>query len=229
MPELRRKPRKDLKELTEKQQKFINNLTNPCSGHFANLTTSLQDAGYKHGRNPKALAVRLLANQNILEGMLTHVNKLAASTIIRAETAKEKIWIELESALNDCKSTGDMTNRIRVIELMGKFHQLWSDKVTISVESYEKMSAEHLAELRELSQLRLLGNGSIMPATFDIPASATIDDNISPDLQPGIGTDLLHDCFWPVSCETHTQDTGGADNTAQTIITELVDNDTQVQ
>ena len=99
-----------------------------------------------------------------------------------------------------------MTNRLRVIELMGKFHQLWSDKVTISVESYEKMSTEHLSELRELSQLRLLGNGRVIGAEFNTPAAGAGDDH-----------PLLPDCFGPVSMDMEPQDVVGADCNDQTI------------
>jgi hypothetical protein len=223
-----KKPRKDLNELTEKQQLFINNLTNPTSKTFSNLVTSLQSAGYKHGNNPKALAVRLLANQNILDGMLKHVNKLAATTIIRQESAKERIWQELEEALSECKSSGDMTNRLRVIELMGKFHQLWSDKVTISVESYEKMTTEHLAELRELSKLRLLGNGPITEAALIEPESTESDDNTGPVETDGVDPAILQGYSRPVPYDNDIQDVVGDDKNTNNTSIDTVHNDTQV-
>jgi hypothetical protein len=166
-------------EITEKQQAFISHLTDNTSSSYANITKSLQAAGYKHGRNPEATAIRLLANRRVLAELIKRTGKAAQSSLIRAESAKERIWQELEEALIVCKSSSDMTNRLRVIELMGKFHQLWSDKVTISVETYEKMTSEHLAELRELSKLRLLGsNAEPIQACFE---TVSVDMDI-PDI-----------------------------------------------
>jgi hypothetical protein len=163
-------------EITEKQQAFISHLTDNTSSSYANITKSLQAAGYKHGRNPEATAIRLLANRRVLAELIKRTGKAAQSSLIRAESAKERIWQELEEALIVCKSSNDMTNRLRVIELMGKFHQLWSDKVTISVETYEKMSTEHMAELRELSKLRLLGsNAEPIQACFETVSCETLD------------------------------------------------------
>jgi phage terminase small subunit len=180
------------KELTEKQKMFVEKLTDTKSDTFANIVKAMQTAGYKHGNSPRLTAINLLANQNILTAILTGVQKAQKYGLIRQETAKEKIWNELEEALIECKPRekqsetgeivtipGDMTNRLRVIELMGKFHQLWSDKVTISVETYEKMTSEHLAELRELSKLRLLGsNAEPIQACFE---TVSVDMDI-PDI-----------------------------------------------
>jgi hypothetical protein len=190
-------------EITEKQQAFIAHLTDNTSSSYANITKSLQAAGYKHGRNPEATAIRLLANRRVLAELIKRTGKAAQSSLIRAESAKERIWQELEDALIVCKSSSDMTNRLRVIELMGKFHQLWSDKVTISVETYEKMSTEHMAELRELSKLRLLGS------------------NAEP----------IQACFETVSCETldiETQDIVGDDDKTDNTSIDTVHNDIQV-
>jgi hypothetical protein len=223
-----KKPRKDLNELTEKQQLFVNNLTNPTSKTFSNLVTSLQSAGYKHGNNPKALAVRLLANQNILDGLLKHVNKLAASCVIRQESAKERIWQELEEALSECKTSGDMTNRLRVIELMGKFHQLWSDKVTISVETYEKMSEEHMTELLELSKLRHLRSGSVIDAQLTEPALTTIDDNTGLDDCKGVDTMLLQGQSEAIVSDDDIQDAVGDDDKADNTGMSTLHNSPQV-
>jgi phage terminase small subunit len=202
------------KELTEKQKKFVECLTNTKSETFSNIVKSMQTAGYKHGNSPKLTAINLLANQNILTAILTGVQKAQKYGLIRQETAKEKIWNELEDALAECKTSGDMTNRLRVIELMGKFHQLWSDKVTISVESYEKMTSEHLAELRELSKLRLLGNGPITDATLNAPRLIENDDNRGPDNQGGIDSTLLQGPSMPFTEQESIQDMVGDDNNA---------------
>jgi hypothetical protein len=174
----------------------------------------MQTAGYKHGNSPKLTAINLLANQNILTAILTGVQKAQKYGLIRQETAKEKIWNELEDALSECKTSGDMTNRLRVIELMGKFHQLWSDKVTISVESYEKMTSEHLAELRELSKLRLLGNGPITEAVLNTPRLIENDDNRGPDNQGGIDSMLLQCPSMPFTEQEGIQDAVGDDDNA---------------
>jgi hypothetical protein len=199
------------KELTEKQQLFITNLTDIKSDTFANIVKSMQNAGFKHGRSPEATAIRLLANRYVLKGLIEHTSKIRESSLIRAESAKERIWQELEEALTECKTSGDMTNRLRVIELMGKFHQLWSDKVTISVESYEKMTSEHLAELRELSKLRLLGNGPITEAVLNAPRLIESGDNSGPDNQGGIDTALLQCPSMPFTEQESIQDVAGVD------------------
>jgi phage terminase small subunit len=204
------------KELTEKQQLFITCLLDTKSDTFANTVKSLQKAGYKHGRSPEATAIRLLANQNILQSLLLSVHKTCQISLIRAESAKERIWQELEEALLECKTSGDMTNRLRVIELMGKFHQLWSDKVTISVESYEKMTTEHLAELRELSKLRLLGNGPITEALLNAPRLIENDDNSGPvkwaTKEPDIVLPPLQGLLGPFTEQESIQDAVGDDN-----------------
>jgi hypothetical protein len=96
-----------------------------------------------------------------------------------------------------------MTNRIRVIELMGKFHQLWSDKVTISVETYEKMSEEHMHELLELSKLRHLRSGSVIDAELSDSAESN---------QP-----LLQGCSEAIADDAGIQDAGGEDGDSQDI------------
>jgi phage terminase small subunit len=216
------------KELTEKQQLFITCLLDTKSDTFANTVKSLQKAGYKHGRSPEATAIRLLANQNILQSLLLSVHKTGQISLIRAESAKERIWQELEEALAECKTSGDMTNRLRVIELMGKFHQLWSDKVTISVESYEKMTSEHLAELRELSKLRLLGNGPITEALLNAPRLIESDDNSGPDNQGGIDSTLLQCPSMPFTEQESIQDAVGDDDNDNNTSMDKVHNDTQV-
>jgi hypothetical protein len=239
-------PQGQPKELTEKQRLFITHLSDHTSKTFANITKSLQAAGYKHGKSPEATAIRLLANRRVLEGLIKGVVKTSNVTLIRQESAKERIWQELEEALSECKSSGDMTNRLRVIELMGKFHQLWSDKVTISVESYEKMTTEHLAELRELSKLRLLGNGPITEAALIEPESTETHDNSGPvkwaEEEPDIILPPLQGLLGPftpddiisesdnVSRETETgiQDMVVDDKNTNNTSIDTVHNDTQV-
>lgn len=169
-----KKPIKSPDKLTEKQQSFVNNLMNEGSETFADIVKSLIASGYKHGREPKITAVNLLANRNILNALLLRANALNKTSIIRAESAKERIWQELEEALSDCKTAGDMTNRIRVIELMGKYHDLWQNKLTVSIESCPVLSAEDRKYLAELSRLHLAsGTPKLIDACFS-PVSEPI-------------------------------------------------------
>jgi len=174
------------KLITEKSQKFVEYITTEKTETYFNPIKSLSAAGYSVKGNPYYTIGRLLCNNNILDGLSKALHKNTVLTEIKGITAKERIWSELESALVECKPwekqsedgqttttiPGDMTNRIRVIELMGKFHQLWSDKVTISVETYEKMSEEHMHELLELSKLRHLRSSSVVEAEFAEPGSS---------------------------------------------------------
>jgi hypothetical protein len=141
---------------------------------------------------------------------------------MRQESAKQRIWGELEEALSECKTSGDMTNRLRVIELMGKFHQLWSDKVTISVETYEKMSEEHMHELLELSKLRHLRSGCVIDDQLTEPASTTIDDNTGPVDCHGIDTMLLQGQSDAIADDAGIPDVAGDSSDSQVIS----DNDT---
>jgi phage terminase small subunit len=216
------------KELTEKQRLFITHLSDHTSKTFANITRSLQAAGYKHGKSPEATAIRLLANKRVLEGLIKGVVKTSNVTLIRQESAKERIWQELEEALSECKTSGDMTNRLRVIELMGKFHQLWSDKVTISVETYEKMSEEHMHELLELSKLRHLRSGSIVDAQLTEPASTTIDDNSGPVDCQGIDSAFIQGCSDAIADDAGIQAVVGDSSDTDNTSTIALHNDTQV-
>jgi hypothetical protein len=236
-PKLRNYPQK---LTTEKSQKFVKYITSENTETYFNPVKSLAAAGYNVKGNPYYTIGRLLCNQNILNGLQTALHKSTVLTEIKGITAKERIWNELEAALIECKPReieingeteripGDMTNRLRVIELMGKFHQLWSDKVTISVESYEKMTSEHLAELRELSKLRLLGNGPITDATLNAPRLIENDDNRGPDNQGGIDSTLLQGPSMPFTEQESIQDAVGDDDNDNNTSMDKVHNDTQV-
>jgi hypothetical protein len=212
------------KLITEKSQKFVKYITSENTETYFNPVKSLAAAGYNVKGNPYYTIGRLLCNNNILNGLQTALHKTSVLTEIKGITAKERIWSELEAALIECKPReiqgkdgeteripGDMTNRLRVIELMGKFHQLWSDKVTISVESYEKMTSEHLAELRELSKLRLLGNGPITEAALIEPESTKSDDNTGPVETDGINPAILQGYSSPVPYDNDIPDMVGDD------------------
>jgi phage terminase small subunit len=222
-PKLRNYPQK---LTTEKSQKFVEYITKENTETYFNPIKSLIAAGYSQKQNAYYTIGRLLCNNNILNGLQTALHKNTVLTEIKGITAKERIWNELEAALIECKPReielngeivrlpGDMTNRLRVIELMGKFHQLWSDKVTISVESYEKMTSEHLAELRELSKLRLLGNGPITEALLNAPRLIESGDNSGPDNQGGIDSTLLQCPSMPFTEQESIQDAVGDDDNA---------------
>ena len=167
-----KKPIKPYEKLSEKQKAFIDNLMNEGSETFGDIVSSLIASGYKYGKEPRSIALRLLANRNVLNALLTRANALSKASIIRQETAKERIWRELEEALVDCKAAKDMTNRIRVIELMGKYHDLWSNKLTVTIDESPALSAEDRKYLAELSRLHLAsGTPELIDACFCEPAS----------------------------------------------------------
>lgn len=179
------------RELTAKQQLFIDCLTNTKSDTFADITKSMQTAGYKHGSNPKITAVNLLANQNILQSLLLGIHKTQQISIIRQETAKERIWRELEEALTECKTASDMTNRLRVIDMMGKYHDLWSNKLTVCVEQSTVLSVEDRKYLAELSRLHLAsGTPQLIEACF---SAVNSDIDVQDAVCDSIGTPAISD------------------------------------
>lgn len=207
MPKAGKRPIKDAENLTDKQRAFISNLTDTNASTFADVVKSMIAAGYKHGREPRVTAINLLANKNILSGLLSNVQAISRTCLIRQETAKERIWQELELCLSDCKTSADMTNRIRVIELMGKFHQLWSDKTTVNIIETRELSDERRSFLRRIASTIVMescllpaGDGIISPGPLQ---DGIIGDKPLPEVEPTI--------------DIETQDVVGVCDDAQTI------------
>lgn len=165
---------KDEQTLTNKQRQFIELLTDEKGDCFLSPVKAMEQSGYKSGGksgDKKQIAARVLSSKTILYHLLQTSKERRLIADIRQETAKERIWRELEAALTDCKAGNDMTNRLRVIDMMGKFHQLWSDKNVVSIEVSRQLSDSYLKELRELSKLSM--SGSVIDAELSDQSVAT--------------------------------------------------------
>lgn len=154
-------------DLTEAQRLFYLNLTDVKSPTFGNLTETFKTTGLKHGRKPEASAMRMLANRNVLNVLCNWVNTKQQNAFLTQEINKEYVLKELRDALGDCKKAADMTNRIRVLELFGKYLDLWSNKLTVSIEQSPVLSDEDRKYLAELSRLHLArGTQQLIEACF---------------------------------------------------------------
>jgi hypothetical protein len=196
----RKKLAQTIDDLTVAQRTFVTNLTTVTSPTFGNLTQTFISTGLKYGRCPDTSAMRLLANKNILNVLCNWIDTKQNNAFAISEINKEYVLQELRLALIDCKSTQDMTNRIRVLELFGKYLDLWSNKLTVSIEQSPVLSVEDRKYLAELSRLHL--------------ATGT--------------PQLIEACFNPVTSDNDTQDTVGSDNIDNQSSIVTVDNDTQV-
>jgi hypothetical protein len=157
-----------LNDLTIPQRTFVTNITDPTTATFANFTQAFLSTGLKYGKNPSNQAIRMLANRNVLNVLCNWVNTKQENATVSAEINKEYVLQELREALIDCKSTGDMTNRIRVLELFGKYLDIWSNKLTVSIEQSPVLSVEDRKYLAELSRLHLAtGTPQLIEACFN--------------------------------------------------------------
>jgi hypothetical protein len=199
----RKKLAQTIDDLTVAQRTFVTNLTTVTSPTFGNLTQTFISTGLKYGQKPEASAMRLLANKNVVNVLCNWVDTKQKTSLAVSEINKEYVLQELRLALIDCKSTRDMTNRIRVLELFGKYLDLWSNKLTVSIEQSPVLSVEDRKYLAELSRLHLAtGTPQLIEACFNA------------------NTD--------VSRETMAQDVVGSDNIDNQSSIVTVDNDTQV-
>jgi hypothetical protein len=178
----RKKLAQTIDDLTVAQRTFVTNLTDVKSPTFGNLTQTFVSTGLKYGRCPDTSAMRLLANKNVLNVLCNWIDKKQNNAFAISEINKEYVLQELREALGDCKSAGDMTNRIRVLELFGKYLDIWSNKLTVSIEQSPVLSVEDRKYLAELSRLHLAsGTPQLIDACFNANSDTDTQDIVCPN------------------------------------------------
>jgi hypothetical protein len=150
-------------KIPEMQKRFVDALLDFESPTLGNLVESMKAAGY-HLDNfckPETRAARLLCKKTVLKLAIEKMHRVQDIQSVRNLSAKERIWFELEGLLKSCKEAKDHASWAKAIDLMGKFHQLWSEKQVFSVEIVREMSAEYRKELEEIAKARLLAAPTI--------------------------------------------------------------------
>jgi hypothetical protein len=209
-----RLPEKSRNVITEKQRKFVECITNSKSDTYCDVIKSCNQAGYSGKGNPIQRAVKVLASKTVLNLLMNHSQNLQFCETIREEMTRERFQQELYIFLQSCKDAEDRTNWKGALELFGKFQQFLTERHLVTVEQAEKMSAQQMAELRELSKLRLLGNGPITDATLNAPRLIESDDNSGPVETDGIDSTLLQCPSMPFTEKEGIQDVAGDDDNA---------------
>jgi len=150
-------------KIPEMQKRFVDALLDFESPTLGNLVESMRLAGYKMDemKFPETNAAKLLCKKTVLKLAIDKMHRVQDIQSVRNLSAKERIWFELEELLRSCKLAKDHTNWAKAIDLMGKFHQLWSEKQVFSVEIVREMSAEYRKELEEIAKARLLAAPTI--------------------------------------------------------------------
>jgi hypothetical protein len=206
-------------ELTEKQQAFVTNLTDPTvntdpkTSTLHKLVPAMLRAGFKTGHKPEATAVRLLANKKVLKAVLAGVSHSAEMIDIRAEMTREMFQKELYQFLNWAKKREDGPAWKGALELFGKFMSYLTERHLITTERAEEMTDEQARELLELSKYRHLRSGSVIDAQLTDSASTTIDDNSGPVDCQGIDTMLLQGQSEAIASDDDIPDVAGDDDT----------------
>ena len=139
-----------VKDLTGKQTAFaVAIATNPR----LSATQAARDSEYKGDDNVLAQVgfenmrkPNIVKAVTIIKGILHNDYKLTI----------DKVLIDLEDAISQANTKGDVASRIRGIELQGKYLAMWTDKQQIEdpakVRQLEEKEAD---EARRIAQIRL--------------------------------------------------------------------------
>jgi hypothetical protein len=221
-------PEKSRQVITERQQKFVENITNINSDTYCDVIKSCTAAGYSEKGNPVQRAVKVLASKTVLKLLMEHSSHLNRMEFIREEMTREKFQQELYIFLQACKDSEDRTNWKGALELFGKFQQFLTERHLLTTERAEEMTDEQARELLELSKYRHLRSGSIIDAQLTEPALLENVDNMRPEDIQGIDAGFIQGCSDVVSRETGIPDVVGDDDKADNTSTSTVHNDAQV-
>jgi phage terminase small subunit len=122
--------------LTTKQQEFIAAYLGEAHG---NATEAARMAGYTH---PKQQGSRLLSNVDIASRIGQHIEKkFATADDVLRELADVAFadWRDFVEVLaydregRPIKVKMDLTNKVKALELLGKHHQLFADRIDLNV------------------------------------------------------------------------------------------------
>jgi phage terminase small subunit len=123
-------------ELSTKQELFVAAYLGEAHG---NATEAARMAGYKH---PNVQGSRLLDNANIASRVAQHIEKkFATADDVLRELADVAFadWRDFVEVLaydregNPVKVKMDLTNKVKALELLGKHHQLFADRIDLNV------------------------------------------------------------------------------------------------
>lgn len=124
------------RELTTKQELFVSAYLGPANG---NATEAARMAGYK---TPHPEGFRLLRNPTIAARVKEHLNKYAGtaddvlSELARVGFAPVDEYVEVLSRDkhgNPVKVKMDLTNKVKALELLGKYHQVFVERQQLDI------------------------------------------------------------------------------------------------
>lgn len=197
-------------ELTDKQKTFVNLFSNPDSECFLNVLKSAENAGYsqkhKHHNTKMQAACKVLVSKTVLKALFTKAQDNAENALIKAEYSRQWLWGEILEFLADCKAAKDRANWARALELAGRLHSAWADKITVSIEKakelddtekqyakklarYSLIDAENIVKdaefegadiqdiVSQLDQKSIIDNGIVYPEDNTLPDNSLDDDD----------------------------------------------------
>lgn len=132
------------RKLTLKQQRFIAAYLGEARG---NATEAARIAGYAH---PMQAGHRLLRNDEIAARVKQHVEEsFASADLVLAELTDVALaeWRDFVEVLaydkqgNPVRVRMDLSNKVKALELLGKHHQLFTEKQEINVNVREHRRA----------------------------------------------------------------------------------------
>lgn len=144
-----------LNKLTDKQRNFVLNYTSKDSDTRANALRSYKKAGYAEQRTDKltsGAACNLLGSirvKTIIEALIAeNLEKKSVKDAITAQLVDD----ELIATLADCKASGDMTNRVATLRLIGQRIGAYTDKQVTESVNKPDMDASETEQLQEIAR-----------------------------------------------------------------------------
>lgn len=139
-------------QLTNKQQAFIEHYCGDCT---FNGTEAASRAGYKGSRG--LLAV--VATENLRKP------KIKAAILVKTTETGRKIDVDVQEIVIELRSLAfnpvmgllsiDTGNRLRALELLGRYKAMFTDKVQDVTEQQRELSESEKAEAKRIANIRL--------------------------------------------------------------------------
>lgn len=146
-----------MRPLTAKQEAFVEYYCNPGSESYNNGLKSARKAGYEGSDDIlKAIACQNLAKPHIKQKVL----KYKVKTIKKMDVTESEIITELRaiaglegaaSATGDVKLTVNNRDRLRALELLGKYKAMWTDVVKDVTDQQRTLSDSEKEQARILA------------------------------------------------------------------------------
>jgi phage terminase small subunit len=148
-------PTTELKKLTLKQEMFIAAYLGEAHG---NATEAARIAGYKQ---PQVQGPRLLHNVAISARVSEHVERaIASADAVLHELASVGFapwhdFVEVVGRAKDGEATkvrSDIQSKVKALELLGKYHQLFTEKQVVDVNIREHFRAVPQSTLERITR-----------------------------------------------------------------------------